>query len=175
MKPLILLDMDGVLADLEGGMNETFNINILEVERRELFGVYLPDYVRLDGFAKQEPLKNAKILVDYLTKLRNMKDIDLSIMTSAGVFFNPISEVTTQKKVFLEKNFPELGLIPFCATTSGQDKSIFASPRSILIDDHLKNIRHFEQAGGVGLHYVDSQIVECLEVLDEEIARIKLL
>ena len=32
-----------------------------------------------------------------------------------------------------------------------KDKKTFAAPNHILIDDHIKNIRDFESAGGVGI------------------------
>jgi hypothetical protein len=44
--------------------------------------------------------------------------------------------VIRQKKAWVEKNFPQLNQIPFCATASGAYKSILANPYALLIADH---------------------------------------
>lgn len=150
----IAIDMDGVLADLETAFSEyTHEHHPGEEEKfsttSAFFDEFLPSYVENNGFYTQGVLGGARELVDFLMGL----DVNLSILTSAGKFHYPISDVVYQKKRWIEKNFPELGLVPFTATTSGLSKSVFANRNTILIDDHENNIMEFNRRGGFGILY----------------------
>jgi len=169
MIPTIFIDMDGVLADLHYGITELSGDPSITDYRSALFKTWLPAYVEANGFAKQPPMPNAAKLVEFLTKLHKKGKVKLAILTSHGEFYEPFSEVIRQKKVWLEWTFPELNKIPFCATASGADKSILASPTTLLIDDHAKNIIHFTNAGGHGIvyedHHIEIHFIEILEFL----------
>jgi 5'(3')-deoxyribonucleotidase len=169
MIPTIFIDMDGVLADLHAGIVEFSGDPTIIDQRSKLFKTWLPAYVNANGFEDQAAMPNAAKLVDFLTKLHKHGKVKLAILTSHGEFYEPFSEVIRQKKVWIEKNFPQLNKIPFCATSSGADKSILASPNTLLIDDHSKNIIHFTNAGGCGIvyedHHIEIHIIEILEFL----------
>jgi len=169
MLPTIFIDMDGVLADLHDGITKfSGDPNITDMSS-PLYKEWLPKYVEINGFYTQAPMPNASKLVEFLIKLHKSGKVKLAILTSHGQFYEPFSEVIRQKKAWLEKNFPQLNKMPFCATSSGADKSILASPNSLLIDDHSKNIIHFIDAGGHGIVYEDRFIniheIEILEFL----------
>jgi 5'(3')-deoxyribonucleotidase len=167
MIPTIFIDMDGVLADLHTGIVDFSGDPTIIDQRSKLFKTWLPAYVNANGFEDQAPMPNATKLVDFLTKLHKQGKVKLAILTSHGEFYEPFSEVIRQKKTWLEKNFPQLNKIPFCATSSGADKSILASPNTLLIDDHSKNIIHFTNAGGHGIVYEDHHIeIHEIEILD---------
>lgn len=156
--PIVYVDMDGVIADLDGGMGDMFGINTSRhdahaIDKAKLFGKYLPEYVRQNMFEDQQTLINSKILVAGLLDLKEQGLINIAINTSTGHFFRPISEVRFQKSKFIEKHFPGLIDLPFCTTTSGRDKAILAHPKAFLIDDHNKNIERFYEAGGHGFIY----------------------
>lgn len=168
--PTIFLDMDGVLADLHAGIVEFSGDPEITNQRSKLFKDWLPKYVEVNGFETQAAMPNADKLVYFLTKLHKQGKVKLAILTSHGEFYEPFSEVIRQKKAWLEKNFPQLNKIPFCATASGADKSTLANPNTLLIDDHGKNIVHFTNAGGNGIVYEDHQlefhVIEIYEFLD---------
>lgn len=147
----IFLDMDGVLADLDQGLCNMFDKTYEELSSNQnsLFRWYLPEYVAMKGFANELMMANAERLVSEVLRTK----IQISILTSAGHFYKPISEVIKQKKEFIEGNFPELNLVPFVATTSGVSKAVFANSHSLLIDDYEKNCLAFREAGGHALHY----------------------
>ena len=171
MIPTIFIDMDGVLADLHTGIVELSGDPNITDNRGAFFKKWLPQYVEANGFYTQDTMPNASVLVDFLVKYHKLGKVKLAILTSHGEFYEPFSEVIRQKKAWLEKNFPQLNKIPFCATASGADKSILAGPKTLLIDDHNKNIIHFTNAGGEGIvyedHQVDVHIIEILEFLSK--------
>lgn len=170
MIPTIFIDMDGVLADLHVGIVAFSGDPTITNQRSQLFKTWLPKYVEANGFEDQAAMPNASKLVAKLLDLHKHGKVKLAILTSHGEFYEPFSEVIRQKKAWIEKNFPQLNKIPFCATASGADKSILASKNTLLIDDHSKNIIHFTNAGGHGIVYEDDQIdihiIEILEFLD---------
>ena len=144
--------MDGVLADLDTGVYNMDGFRPSTGSRDALFKRELPKYVEKDGFYTSPVMPGARDLVDLV--LGHTSDrIKVGILTSAGNFYNPISEVISQKKRWIEKNFPELDRVLFCCTTSGADKSFLANSSTLLIDDHLPNIEKFQAAGGWGYHY----------------------
>jgi 5'(3')-deoxyribonucleotidase len=167
MIPTIFIDMDGVLADLHTGIAALSGDADITDKRSELFKRWLPEYVKAYGFENQAPMPNAGRLVTFLTMLQKADKAKLAILTSHGEFYEPFSEVIRQKKAWLEKNFPQLNKIPFCATASGATKSTFANPNSLLIDDHYKNINHFTDAGGHGIVYEDRHVeIHTIEVFE---------
>lgn len=177
MKPTIFLDMDGVLSDLDNGIKKITGYNpdddIESVNgRSKLFKELLPAYVEANGFANENVCENAHNLVDELYDLYNSEVINLAILTSAGNFYLPNSEVVRQKKKFIERRFPELVEIPFCVTTSGRDKSRLAHPCAMLIDDHISNCERFETAGGWSFQYHPSKINSAIDAINEFIEKV---
>lgn len=167
MTPTIFIDMDGVLADLHTGIVALSGDASITDNRNSFFKTWLPQYVELNGFENQAPMPNAAKLVNFLTMLQKADKAKLAILTSHGEFYEPFSEVIRQKKAWLEKNFPQLNKIPFCATASGASKSILANPNALLIDDHYKNINKFIDAGGHGIVYEDRHLeIHTIEVFD---------
>jgi hypothetical protein len=137
---MIFLDMDGVLVDLELGMEQVLGVKC-SGDRSVMFKEQLPRFVELDGFATAPVMPGARVLVD-----------DVGILTSIGQFADGW-EVIEQKKAWIAEFFPELANVPFCATTSGTDKAKLAWPGSMLIDDHQPNVDAFRAAGGTAIKY----------------------
>lgn len=150
MMPIVYLDMDGVLADLDTGMREFYFPEKLPEDRSALFKRFLPDYAKAEGFLTQPLMPDAIKLVDYVLTLRKEGKINVAILTSAGQFHD-CPDMVRQKSQWLQNNIPQLRGVPFCATTSGADKCFLAHPKAILIDDWHKNITHFINAGGHGI------------------------
>jgi hypothetical protein len=156
---MIFIDMDGVLADLPANVWKLNGFSSFE-DRDVLFKKELPSFVKKGGFASNPPLYRAKELVEFLLTLEEPK----CILTSSG-HFATISDVIHQKKQNIEKYFPELTMIPFCATTSGKQKALFANKDSFLIDDHVPNVKAFIEAGGEGFVYSPEKLDELKEIL----------
>lgn len=159
-KPLtIFLDMDGVLSDLNYGIAK-LNNGIIPEDRSILFESLLPEYVKINGFANERKFSNSELLVEKLHELQIQGIITLAILTSAGSFYKPQSQVVAQKKMFIERNFPILKDVPFCVTSSGAAKSLFANEHSILIDDTEKNVVFFNNSGGTGILYTPKSNID---------------
>jgi hypothetical protein len=164
--PMVYLDLDGVLADLERGIKARYPGTDM-TDKKLLFNKLLPAYVEEEGFFHSPVMDKAIELVSQLVALMNRGKISLSILTSAGDFYHPISRVVDQKKRWLEVFFPDLKTVPFTATTCGADKSLFAHENALLIDDHYKNVDHFINAGGFGFVYTPDKINEALGLVEE--------
>lgn len=148
---MIFLDMDGVLVDLELGMEQLLGVKCSE-DRSVMFKQQLPRFVELDGFATAPVMPGARVLVEYVLRYAERVGRPVGICTSIGKFAEG-SEVIEQKKAWIAEFFPELANVPFCATTSGADKAKLAWPGSMLIDDHQPNVDAFRAAGGDAIKY----------------------
>lgn len=151
-----LLDMDGVIADLDAGLRNEFGI--IAPSRDSLFKEYLPEYVNRGGFATSPVMPHATELLAMLVSYG-----EVAICTSIGQFADG-DEVIQQKKFWLDKNFPELSKAPFIATSSGAQKAFFAGT-GILVDDWLANVQAFRTAGGRALHYTGQDVRDEVQML----------
>jgi 5'-nucleotidase len=135
----ILVDMDGVLADIyqrffelheeETDIRKTFN-EIIGMKEGDAFPA-LGDWVMTPGFFRSMPVMPGS---QKGLKLLNEK-YDVTVVSMATEF--PIS--LTDKQLWLHDNFPFINWkqIVFCG-----DKSLIRA--DIMIDDHLKNLDNFE-------------------------------
>lgn len=166
------IDMDGVLADLDTEFYRFVESNFpgqkeKYTDRNLFFDEFLPSYAKNNGYHSQQVLEKARDLVDFLV---NLEGVNLFILTSCGSFYKPKSKIVHDKRMWIEKHFPELDSIPFVITTSGKDKSIFANEHTILIDDHKNNIVKFNAAGGYGLHYSPENLEQIKKSVEAIIA-----
>lgn len=165
-RPIVFVDMDGVLADLDGGIMDMFGVEEPESSRDRLFKEFLPAYTEAEMFYKQNTLRNAQELISQLLMMYHNGWINLAICTSTGQFYRPVSTVRDQKGKWLEYHFPALVDIPFCTTTSGRDKAILAHPRAFLVDDHAPNVEKFIDAGGHGRIYNSKEDMDVSHTID---------
>lgn len=168
----ILIDMDGVLADLSAQLVDfTKDPTIVaENNRSDMFKKHLPRYTQHGGFLYQPKMPFADQLVNELLSLQHEGKVALAICTSVGDFYKPTSEIVTQKKRWLENHFPELDSIPVIFTTSGASKSFFANSNTMLVDDHVKNVELFANSGGRMFYWNEPSeelIKELVDVIEE--------
>lgn len=148
----ILLDCDGVLADFLtpclGRLNKSLGKNV-SMEEYPSFNTFAIDSVfgitqdemwpiieEGDSFwCNLEPLPWAKTLYDYCSKIARV-----TICTSPS----RKSLCASQKLDWLNKH---LGLGINDVMIGGR-KDLMARPENVLIDDHLSNIKKFQDAGG---------------------------
>lgn len=160
--------MDGVLT----GFNERVNILLEEAG--------LPEY-ESDHWANYDDLDEAiwpLILKDenFWTELKFRKDGLVLWKFCSKYFPNILSAVTSKddrcilgKTDWLSRNL-DVGLVDRVLLVRRSEKANFASPDSILIDDHEQNIKEFEEAGGIAFLYKNNakEIIKKLKVLLKE-------
>lgn len=165
---LVMIDMDGVLANLDKEFEEWSGWHPENhPDRKTFFDKFLPEYTEHEGFYKQGLMPKAKELVEFLIGLTVDYDVNLCILTSAGHFCDPNTQVIVQKKNWLEDKLPDLRHIPFCVTSSGKTKSYLAHSNAFLIDDHKNNVKKFRQNDGQGFIYNPDKFDELKDVLLE--------
>lgn len=166
MKPIVFIDMDGVLADLDLGMFNMFGEDVKKNNSsNKLFNYYFPEYVNNRGFENQPLRENSDYLVNRLVSIQ--PKVNLAILTSTGTFYSSLSEVSTQKRIWLETNFPAIINIPFITTSSGKDKAMLAHKKAFLIDDVKRNCNVFIEAGGSAHWYTKTDNCNIDILLDE--------
>lgn len=142
MKPTIMLDMDGVIADFMCVYTELSPRN----DSRSKFREAVMTHQIFDLLPK---LPNA----DRLLKLLKELDVDMEILSSTGTHDKEIStEAIRQKTKWLERHGinVKMNFVP-----SWSIKENYSSPRMIMIDDRDDVIDQFVKHGGHGILYDD--------------------
>lgn len=157
----LYLDMDGVLCNFDKAYR-TYDPN---KDDRRKFRSAVMDY---KIFEDLEFMPDAQELLSHVKKLH---DVDIEILTSMGTH-DPFqgAEAKRQKLVWLEKhgitykpNF----------VRSKEEKSEYATPESILVDDSVGCISPFIRKGGHGILHTNSS--ETNSLLDSTILQIRAL
>lgn len=151
----IYVDSDGVLADFDGLYEKLFGPKTDDatlwknINSRETY------------FSEIEPYPDAFKLLDFLYAT----GLEVKILTATGWQYDRVSP---QKKVWFMRNFAMYS-DDVITVKCGKDKAVYANSQSILIDDMMKNIDVWEQAGGIGIWHnnVDDSIDEVARIICE--------
>ena len=154
----LYLDMDGVLADFHkayakfdtGWDKKKFKQAVMEYK----------------VFEDLDFMSNTQKLLNHVCRL----PVHIEILTSKGTF-DPFqgNEAARQKQVWLNKhNLPWKANFVRCK----EEKSQYATPHSILIDDSIGCITPFEQKGGHGILHVDANIDHTIDLLNKLLLQI---
>ena len=155
----IYLDMDGVLADFN---KEYTKFDPNKEDRKKFRSSVLDHHI----FEKLDFMPDTQELLNHVSKLR---DVTIEILTSMGTH-DPIQgeEAKRQKMKWLnEKNIPYRANF----SRSKEEKSIYAHPNAILIDDSSGCIGPFIAKGGHGI--LHSHASESVRILDSLILQIR--
>lgn len=149
----IYCDMDGVLVDFVKGIKELipdYSEERYETDKRFNASAWqiLKQYTK-DGntfWLDLEPMDDMMQLWNYIYPKGNPYDTE--ILTATGMFA-PAS-VAEQKELWIRREIEED--VPVNTVQKARDKAEFAKePNFILIDDKLKAIEPWRDAGGIGI------------------------
>jgi 5'(3')-deoxyribonucleotidase len=144
----IYIDMDGVLTDCWGSFRDEFGID--PTYNGPLSAEDFFRYTRRDPkFWSDMPwTKDGKDLYDILVSLQ----IPLHILSAPPENPKLDPNVVAGKITWILREIPDMNIknihIDF-------NKSKYANPNSILIDDQLNNIESWTTAGGIAIHHKD--------------------
>jgi 5'(3')-deoxyribonucleotidase len=157
----LYLDMDGVLADF----NKAYTQYDPHKEDRKKFRSAVLEY---KIFEDLDFMPDTQELLNHVSRLHN---VDIQILTSMGTH-DPFqgNEAKRQKMFWLNKMN-----IPYTPNfvRNKEEKSNYATPTSILIDDSSGCIGPFIAAGGHGILHSHSS--ETVRILDSTILQIRAL
>lgn len=144
MKPIVMLDMDGVISDFMCVYSELSPRNDSRTKFREAVMVH-------HIFELLPKMPNADRLIDLLF---NKLDVDVQILSSTGSRDSDVSkEAARQKTLWLERH----GInVKTNFVSSWSLKENYSSSKSIMIDDRDDVINNFIKHGGQGVLYDDS-------------------
>jgi len=145
----VFLDMDGVLADFELGLQEMLGhkidlkgvSDVYDNRKRELTAKHL--------FRNLKPMPDAWKLIDWALN----SGIHTEILTAAGTVNRTI--VIKDKIEWIKQHCTDNWVI--IPTFKGSQKAAFAHPKAILVDDRERNIELFIEAGGIGILHTTAE------------------
>lgn len=142
----IYLDMDGVLCNFERRYFERYGELPGSMRDRKDFNVHWDDFVLTRQFETLDWWPGADDLILYVNSLHN---VDVEILSSSGG--QKYHDLVTEQKIkwLNEKNLPYKANI----VSGRKNKSKYATPDTILIDDTHDVIQSFNDAGGIGIHH----------------------
>jgi len=140
----IFVDMDGVLADFLKGCEAYIGHPMTNDDKGH------SDYdKRKEELTNKRMFANLPPMVDMYDLIAYIKHTGLpwEVLTAAGVVNRDL--VVYDKKAWTAK-WVDPNVVVNC-TFTGSQKAVYAMPGNVLIDDRPKNIKAWEEAGGIGI------------------------
>lgn len=161
MRNTIYLDMDGVVADWNAGVEE-----ILGYVKEDPNAHYPDeDWERIKGnermYRDLPVMKNAQELVNLARRFRDRLGWKL-LFLSATPKGNDVPWSFWDKCMWAQKNFPD---IPVHFGPYAKDKQVHAKVGDILVDDRRSNITEWRNRGGIGIEVKTGDLTEAINSL----------
>jgi hypothetical protein len=146
----IFLDLDGVMADLESHYLATFGHKMDEATSRNQMWRNIDGH---EGFWLSIPvMKGGKEFFTWLTAQCYHTGAELAILTAAPDVAEKHFPIARHKKQWVKQHLGDILVLP--AYGSERKAAFVQNPGDILIDDWGKNIKAWEEEGGVGVKHV---------------------
>jgi len=151
-KPIVYIDMDGVLADFFGGVEKLYGVEhwkqLTSDKTKDLKQEVINKITGTDFFATLPEFPNADQLISMVKKFTGGT---FSILTSPLRGDHEVS--SKYKKLWIEQHIenPEQTIITGRKESYAKDKA--SGTPNILIDDRPVNIERWQGAGGYGILY----------------------
>jgi hypothetical protein len=145
----VALDVDGVLADFEAKVKDVFGKDISEINTRKLWAGVVKYDREVEPFFENLPV------MDDAYELIRFVDNNFSkwfLLTASGYVPKNVEE---QKRRWAAKVIsPKVDAVVVRKST---DKAQYATPTTILVDDRMKSIEPWRQAGGIGILHTSAK------------------
>jgi hypothetical protein len=151
MQPIIFVDMDGVLVDLISGLSAKVGKQ-LSIERKDEFNTEFYKLIEsMDIKYAAEFWRNLPQTEDCMKIWNAVKPYKPKILTSVSEHLGGVYG----KELWCFTNLGINSDYVYCSHKSC-DKKLYASPKSLLIDDYGQNIKDWQEAGGTAIHHIDA-------------------
>ena len=151
-KPIVYLDMDGVLADFFGGVEFLYGVEhwkeLTNDKTKDLKKQVIDRITGTDFFAVLPKFKTADALIDMVKKFTGGK---FSINTSP--LRGDHENSAKYKRVWISNNIEQPDEIIVTGRKESYAKNKGTGTPNILIDDRPVNIQRWQAAGGYGILY----------------------
>ena len=151
-KPIVYIDMDGVLADFFGGVEKLYGVQhwkqLTSDKTKDLKAEVINRITGTDFFATLPEFPNADQLIDMVKKFTGGS---FSILTSP--LRGDHENSTKYKKLWIQNNIEQPDDIIITGRKESYAKDKASGTPNILIDDRPVNIERWQGAGGYGILY----------------------
>ncbi len=160
-KPTIYCDMDGVLVDIIGGLSKIVGVQLTNAT----FDKHVnPMKSQIDRehpnlFAELPWTKDGKELWKYISRHK------VEILSAHTTSWQPNSK--SDKVKWIDRHLtPKPHFSNIVLRTQKKDHAVKNGVKNILIDDWSKNIKEWEEAGGIGIkHKTAAETIAALKKL----------
>jgi len=145
----VSIDMDGVLADFEAKVEEVFGQPIDSVPKKDLWSGITRYDKKVEPFFENLPVMNdAQELVRFVDK----NFYEWNILTASGTTPKNVDE---QKRKWVAKVIsPKVDVI---VVRKSAEKANYVADNTILVDDRMKAIGPWREAGGIGILHTSAK------------------
>lgn len=155
----IYFDMDGVLADFDNGVRTLCQMEPLPQNTKRPKGydeILWKKISKVEHFYdKLEPMRGAKKMIEFCIEKFGVEKVE--ILTGIPKPRRNVLTAKEDKEAWVKRNLSDKIKVN---TVFREDKINFAkNNRCILVDDYEKNIKEWENAGGYGILFIDSEDV----------------
>lgn len=147
-KRTLYLDMDGVIADFNSGVQTVLGYHIKDTSSHYANSEWNKIKSNARFFKNLPVMSNAENLIDLARRFRDQLGWNLLFLTAIPSS-NDVPWAFWDKCVWAQKHFPD---IPVHFGPYAHDKQKHCTPGDILIDDRPSNIQEWQQAGGIAIH-----------------------
>jgi hypothetical protein len=146
-KWIVAIDLDGTLCNFEKKVEEINNMEFNKIPKRQIWKSIAEYDKNVEPF-----FESLELLPDAMQLFNFVKNnfINYYILSACG---HTPKNAAQQKRNWCKKH---LGNVIVKIVQSSEQKSQYATPNSILIDDKEKSIKPWIEAGGVGILHINA-------------------
>jgi hypothetical protein len=145
-----MLDLDGVICDLDRKIQEVFGNDYNKIDDKNYLWNKLSEIDHL--FLNLEPMPYYRTLFNYLKSLERIGSIHLEILTSLPYSTGKLVSAREDKIAWVRK-YLDPDIIVNTVVGGAKKAQYVKHPTDILLDDMPRNIDAWINAGGTGILY----------------------